>query len=74
MSNTKKRCSLSKEQVLKFKSFNHVSTQIRYLTAMDWTRTEIVKYISAHGLNKKLRPQHVRNVQKTPITNPAEKF
>lgn len=73
MSNPK-RGDLSKDQTAKFQSFANVSTQIRYLTSLNWTRSEIVKYISKNGLNKSIRYQHVRNVQITPITNPAEKF
>lgn len=65
---------LSKDQLSKLKSFTKVSTQIRYLTSLNHTRGEIVKIIKEHGLNKRIRYQHVRNVQVTPVTNPSEKF
>ena len=76
MSNPSKvvRAALSSSQVKKFKSFSKVSTQIRYLTFIGYTRSEIVTYIRKNGLNKSIRYQHVRNVQVTPITNPSEKF
>lgn len=68
------RGTLNTTQVKKFKSFSNVSTQIRYLDFHGFTRGEIVKYITKHGLNRAIRYQHVRNVLITPITNPAEKF
>ena len=75
MSNVKKvRGTLTSTQAQKFSSFANVSTQIRYLTFVGFTRSEIVTYISKNGLNRSIRYQHVRNVQITPITNPAEKF
>lgn len=76
MSKAKKveRGNLNSSQAQKFQSFANVSTQIRYLTFVGFTRSEIVSYISKHGLNRNIRYQHVRNVQITPITNPAEKF
>jgi len=75
MSNAKKeRGTLQSSQAKKFQTFSNVSTQIRYLHSLDFTRGEIVKYISAHGLNRSIRYQHVRNVLITPITNPKEKF
>ena len=71
---TEVRGSLKTLQVKKFNSFSNVSTQIRYLDSLDFTRGEIVKYITLHGLNRSIRYQHVRNVLITPITNPKEKF
>ncbi len=65
---------LDKAQEAKFQSFGKVSTQIRYLTSLEYTRSQIVTKISLNGLNRKLRYQHVRNVQLTPVTTPAEKF
>ncbi len=65
---------LDKAQEAKFQSFAKVSTQIRYLTSLEYTRSQIVTKISLNGLNRKLRYQHVRNVQLTPVTTPAEKF
>ncbi len=66
--------SLTKDQEKVFQSFKNVSTQIRYLLSKDYTRSQVVTKISLNGLNRNLRYQHVRNVQLTPVTNPAEKF
>ncbi len=75
MSNVKSvKTDLSKDQKAKFLSFQHVSTQIRYLTFLGYSRGECVKYISKCGLNRSIRYQHVRNVLTTPITNPKETF
>ena len=54
---------LSKAQATKLSNMPTTSASIRYLTLLDWTRSQIAK-----KLNK--RYQHVRNVQITPVKNP----
>ena len=51
----------------KLDSFKNVSTKIRYLNSLDYTRSEISKLLN-------VRYQHVRNVLITPITKQAEQF
>ncbi|KKN19220.1 hypothetical protein LCGC14_0947890 [marine sediment metagenome] len=62
MSQTKK---LTKSQKFNVDSFSTKSAKIRYLTNLDWTRSEISKYLN-------ILYQHVRNVQITPVKNPTE--
>jgi len=69
-----KNGTLNKLHSEKFQNFSTVSAQIRFLDYHNFTRGAIVKYITAHGLNRSIRYQHVRNVLITPITNPKEKF
>ena len=58
---------LNKSQKTKLDSFSKTSTKIRYLTKLNWSRSEIKNEL-------KILYQHVRNVQITPIQNPTEKF
>ncbi len=74
MPDSKAKSSLSKNQEAVFQGFKNVSTQIRYLHAQGYSRSETVTKIRLNGLNRSVRYQHVRNVLLTPVTNPAEKF
>ncbi len=56
---------LTKSQKFNVESFSTKSAKIRYLTNLDWTRSEISKYLN-------ILYQHVRNVQITPVKNPTE--
>jgi hypothetical protein len=54
---------LTKTQNRKMTSLPTKSAKIRYLTSLDWSRSQIADKL-------KIRYQHVRNVQITPVTNP----
>ncbi len=41
------------------------SAKIRYLTALEWSRSQIASYLG-------ILYQHVRNVQITPVKNPTK--
>ena len=58
---------LSKAQSKKLDGFQNVSTKIRYLDKIGFTRGQISKVVNR-------RYQQVRNTLNTPVTNPAEKF
>ena len=51
----------------KLSTFKNVSTKIRYLDSVGYSRSQISKKLN-------IIYQHVRNVLITPITNPKEKF
>ncbi len=53
---------LNKSQVTKLKNLPTTSSRIRYLTTLNWTRSQISKHLG-------ILYQHVRNVQITPIKN-----
>ena len=48
------------------KKMTSVSSQVRYLTSKGLTRPQIGKFFE-HNLGRTIRPQHVRNVQVTPL-------
>lgn len=54
---------LSKAQASKLGSLPTTSAKIRYLTSLDWSRSEIRDELG-------ILYQHVRNVQITPVKNP----
>ncbi len=56
---------LTKTQKFNADSMSTKSAKIRYLTSLDWKRSEIADYL-------KIRYQHVRNVQITPVSNPTK--
>ncbi len=74
MTNQSNKSVLTKNQETKFQSFQHVSSQIRFLASQGYSRSESVTKIRLNGLNRKIRYQHVRNVLLTPVTNPSEKI
>jgi hypothetical protein len=51
---------LNKTQAKKFAALPTTSARIRFLTSLDYSRSEIAKTLN-------IRYQHVRNVQITPI-------
>ena len=51
----------------KLSTFKNVSTKIRYLDSVGYSRSQIKSKLN-------IIYQHVRNVLITPITNPKEKF
>ncbi len=56
----------------KIKSFNTKSAQIRYLNDRGYSNGDISRTLTKfHG--KLVRPQHVSNVLRTPVTTPTEK-
>ena len=57
--------TLTKEQTNTLSNLTTTSSKIRFLTSLDWTRSQIAKHL-------KIRYQHVRNVQITPVTNPKQ--
>ena len=54
---------LTKAQTSKLDKLPSTSAKIRYLTSLDWTRSQIKDKLN-------IRYQHVRNVQITPVKNP----
>ena len=58
---------LSKAQATKLASFNNVSTKIRYLDKVGFTRGQISKIVNR-------RYQQVRNTLNTSVATPAEKY
>ncbi len=56
------KAKLNKAQSKKLNGLPTTSAKIRYLTSLDWTRSEIKDQLG-------ILYQHVRNVQITPITN-----
>ena len=62
---------LSKQQLALLKSFEKTSTQVRYLNSLGLTRPEIRRALIKH-LQKTKRPQHIRGILVTPVTNPTE--
>lgn len=72
MANQKPKLDTNQEKV--FQSFSKVSTQIRYLNHLGYSRSESVTKIRLNGLNRKVRYQHVRNVLITSVANPMEKW
>ena len=56
---------LNKKQKFNVDSMSTKSAKIRYLSSLDWKRSEIAEYL-------KIRYQHVRNVQITPVKNPTK--
>lgn len=56
---------LNKSQRFNLESFSTKSAKIRYLTSLDWKRSQIAKELN-------ILYQHVRNVQITPVKNPTE--
>ncbi len=63
MSNEAKK--LTKTQKFNVESMSTKSAKIRYLTSLDWTRSQIAKHLN-------ILYQHVRNVQITPVKNPTK--
>ena len=53
---------LNKSQKTKLNSLPTTSSKIRFLTSLEWTRSEIKNELN-------ILYQHVRNVQITPIKN-----
>ena len=74
MPNQSNKSVLSKDQETKFQSFNHVSSQIRFLASQGYDRSQTVTKIRLNGLNRKIRYQHVRNVLLTPVKTPSEQI
>ena len=58
---------LTSAQSKKLNSFSTKSAKIRYLLKLKKSRGEIAKHL-------KIKYQHVRNVEITPIKTPKEKF
>ena len=54
--------------IKKFKDFESKSSYIRYLSSLNFTRSDIVKRFKEVD-NINIRYQHVRNVLITPLTN-----
>ena len=54
--------NLTKKQNAKFATCSSTSSKIRYLTSLKYSRPEIADKL-------KIRYQHVRNVQITPVKN-----
>lgn len=69
MSNSSVR--LAKASIAVLKSFEHTSTQVRYLNSLGYTRGEIKKLLLKH-CGKDKRYQHIRNILITPVKNPTE--
>ena len=62
MSTSTSKNQLNKSQRTKLVALPTTSARIRYLTGLDWTRSQISKELG-------ILYQHVRNVQITPIKN-----
>ncbi len=56
---------ITKKQKFNVDSMSTKSAKIRYLTSLDWKRSEIAGYLN-------IIYQHVRNVQITPVKNPTK--
>ena len=64
---------LKAEQESKLKGFATKSAQIRYLSHLGLSQGDISRKLTKlHG--KFVRPQHVSNVLRTPVTTPTEKI
>jgi len=56
---------LSKSEIAELNALPTTSARIRYLTSKEWTRSQIAEKL-------KIRYQHVRNVQITPVKDPRK--
>ncbi len=64
---TSKTKKLSSAQVKKVEGFQKMSTRIRYLNSLNYSRSEISRVLD-------IKYQWVRNVLESKVKNPAETF